>query len=142
MWCVGVWSIIKKQKEVISVVENEQEEREERLDRYKNREDIRENIRAGLMDQLQERNVLEPHFTDLVNDYVSMWDVKCELIYDIETKGVSIRYQNGQNQYGHKRNDSVAELNRVNGQMLTILRELGLKAEAKVADDDNDSFDL
>lgn len=120
----------------------EKKERQEREKRYRERSNAREDIRAGLMEQLQERQVLEPHFTDLVNDYVSMWDVKSELIYDIEVKGVSIRYQNGQNQFGYKRNDSVAELNRVNGQMLTILRELGLKAEAKKVEQDDDTFDL
>ena len=121
------------------MVNAEQKEREKR---YSKRFEVRKDIRSGLMEQLQEKQVLEPHFTDLVNDYVSMWDVKSELIYDIETKGVSIRYQNGENQFGYKRNDSVAELNRVNGQMLTILRELGLKAEPKKVNEDEESFEL
>lgn len=133
------WGYQINKKEVRRVADVEQKERKKR---YSKRSEVRENIRSGLMEQLQEKQVLEPHFTDLVNDYVSMWDVKSELIYDIETKGVSIRYQNGENQFGYKRNDSVAELNRVNGQMLTILRELGLKAEPKKVNEDEEAFEL
>lgn len=117
-------------------------DREERVKRYEERVDVRNDIKNDLMDQLQERNILESHFTDLVNDYLSFWDVKSELIHDIEEKGVSVKYQNGPNQFGYKRNDSVAELNRVNGQMLTMLRELGLKAEAKKVDEEDEAFDL
>lgn len=114
----------------------------EREKRYKERTDTREDIRSDLLEQLQERNILEAHFIDLVNDYIALWNVKNELIYDIEAKGVSLRYQNGPNQYGFKKNDSVAELNRVNGQMLTILRELGLKPNPMIVDDNDDKFEL
>lgn len=118
------------------------EEEKAREKRREERATVRETIHEGLIEQLHDRNIFEPHFTDLVNDYVSLWDVKSELIYDIETKGVSIRYQNGQNQFGYKRNDSIAELNRVNSQMLTILRDLGLKVESKKVNEDEEAFDL
>lgn len=118
------------------------DDKKERMKRYDKRSETRTDIKNGLLEQLQERNILESHFADLVNDYLSLWDVKSELIYDIEEKGVSVKYQNGANQWGYKKNDSVAELNRVNGQMLTILRELGLKPEAKMVDDHIDDFDL
>lgn len=121
----------------------EKDDKRERMIRYDKRSQIRVDIKNDLLEQLQERNILESHFIDLVNDYLSLWDVKSELIYDIEEKGVSLRYQNGANQWGFKKNDSVAELNRVNGQMLTILRELGLKPEAKMVDDDDaNNFEL
>lgn len=119
-----------------------EKETKERMKRYDDRDKERENLREGLLEQLHDRNIYESHFADLVNDYISFWDVKNELIYDIELKGVSITYKNGPNQYGSKRNDSVAELNRVNGQMLTILRELGLKAEPKKVNGDEEAFQL
>ena len=73
---------------------------------------------------------------------MSMWDIKNQLIENIQEKGVSIRYQNGENQYGFKKNDSISELNRTNRQMLTILNDLGLKAaDIKVVDNDDD-FEL
>lgn len=117
---------------------NKDKDQVARAKRFKSRADKREEIRSDLLEQLQDRNILEAHFTDLVNDYISLWDVKNELIHDIETKGVSVKYQNGANQWGYKKNDSVSELNRVNGQMLTIIKGLGLSPVSVVADDDND----
>lgn len=111
------------------------------IERYKKRQEQREEIREDLLEQLQQRGIIETYFTDLVNDYISLWDVKNELIFDIETKGVSIKYQNGANQWGYKKNDSVSELNRVNAQMLTIIRELGLRPSVE-EDDKNDTFEL
>ncbi len=107
-----------------------------RQKRYKKRRKEREKIRGDLLEQLKERGILEAHFTDLVNDYIALWDVKNELIHDIEAKGVSVMYRHGAKQWGYKRNDSVSELNRVNGQMLTILRELKLKPPSVVVEDE------
>lgn len=112
--------------------------KKQRLKRYEERSEQRAEIKEDLLEQLQERGIYESHYTDLVEDYMSLWDVKNELIVDIKERGVSTTYQNGANQWGFKKNDSVSELNRVNGQMLTILRELGLKPEKVVVDDDGD----
>ncbi len=56
------------------------------------------------------------------------------LIKDINERGVSVRYDNGGGQHGHKKNDSIAELHRTNNQMLKILSDLGLKASELEAD--------
>lgn len=117
-------------------------ELKERKKRYEERIEKRDEIENDLLDQLQDRDIYESHFTDLVADYMSLWDVKNELIHDIKARGVSVRYQNGANQWGYKKNDCVPELNRVNGQMLTILRELGLKPEKVVLDDEDEDFEL
>ena len=101
----------------------------------------RDEIREDLLEQLRERNVVESHFVDLVNDYMALWDIKNALIDDIKEKGVSVKYQNGANQWGYKKNDSVAELQRTNNQMLKLLSHLGLKpsrAEAEEVDDDGE----
>lgn len=101
----------------------------------------RDEIREDLLEQLRERNVVESHFVDLVNDYMALWDIKNALIDDIKEKGVSVKYQNGANQWGYKKNDSVRELTTVNNQMLKILNDLGLKP-SKVEVEQDDEFDL
>ena len=88
---------------------------------------IREEIQQDLDDQLDRNGVHGKHFLDLIEDYMSMWDIKNKLIKDIKEKGVQIRYQNGEHQFGHKKNDCIPELNKTNGQMLKILSELCIK---------------
>lgn len=94
-------------------------------------------IKSSLLQQLEDKNLKTDFFVDLVNDYMSMWDIKNELIENIKEMGVSIKYKNGENQYGYKKNDSVRELTTVNNQMLKILKDLGIKAEVEEVDDDD-----
>ncbi len=101
--------------------------------------DRRQLIKKDLLKQLNDNGVRGNHYVDLIEDYMSLWDIKNQLIDNIKEKGVSIRYQNGENQFGYKKNDSISELNRTNRQMLTILNDLGLKAaDIKVVDNDDD----
>ena len=102
---------------------------------------IREQIRQDLTDQLERQGVYGQHYLDLVDDYMALWDVKNALIKDIKERGVTTKYQNGANQWGYKKNDSVSELVKVNAQMLKILSELGLKAtDVSAIDDDGDEM--
>ena len=102
---------------------------------------IREQIRQDLVDQLERQGGYGQHFLDLIDDYLALWDTKNELIKDIKERGVTVRYQNGENQWGYKKNDSVSELVKVNAQMLKILSELGLKAtDVSAIDDDGDEM--
>ncbi|WP_018249729.1 P27 family phage terminase small subunit [Orenia marismortui] len=87
----------------------------------------REEIKKDLIDQLDRNGVHGEHFLDLIEDYMAMWDIKNELIKDIKEKGVSVKYQNGENQFGYKKNDSVMNLHKTNNQMLKILSDLGIK---------------
>jgi len=98
----------------------------------------KKHIKESLLLQLKSNGITEAHYIDLINDYVAMWEIKNKLIEDIKKKGVSVRYQNGENQFGYKKNDSISELNRTNRQMLIILNELGLKAANIKNDDDPD----
>lgn len=98
----------------------------------------RSEIKKDLIDQLERKGVYGRHYLDLVNDYMALWDIKNELIKDIKERGVSIKWQNGPEQWGYKKNDSIAELNKTNAQMLKILSELGLKAEPLEEIDDGD----
>ena len=96
-------------------------------------------IRQDLIDQLEERGVYGQHYLDLIEDYMALWDTKNALIKDIKDRGVSVKYQNGKNQWGYKKNDSVSELVKVNAQMLKILGELGLRgADFEAVTDDGD----
>lgn len=86
-------------------------------------------IKKDLMNQLSLRKIdTLSYYVSLVDDYVSLWNVKNGLVSDIDKRGVSVRYDNGGGQYGYKKNDSVGELTRINKQMLSLLSELGLRA--------------
>lgn len=95
-------------------------------------------IKRDLLDQLERQGVYGSHYLDLVDDYMALWEIKNDLIKDIKERGVTTKYQNGANQWGYKKNDSVAELNKTNAQMLKLLSELGLKATNFEADDTDD----
>lgn len=94
-------------------------------------------IKKDLIDQLERNGVFGKHYVDLVNDYMAMWDIKNKLIKDIKERGVTVEYNNGGGQKGYKKNDSIAELNKTNAQMLKILNELGLKPSRS----DSDQYD-
>lgn len=99
-------------------------------------------IHADLLQQLSDNGVKGNHFTDLVNDYLSLWDLKQKLIYDIAERGAMIEWQNSETQKGYKKNDSVSEFPKVNKQMLALLKELGLQAVNKVDDDEDESEEV
>lgn len=90
---------------------------------------IREGIKKDLLDQLERNGIFGNHYLNLIDDYISLWEIKEKLIKDIKKRGVSVYWCNGGGQEGYKKNDSIAELNKTNAQMLKILSELGLKAE-------------
>ncbi len=99
----------------------------------KNREKtLRNKIRDDLYEQLGTNGIIHAHFMDLVEDYMSFWDIKNRLIADVKDRGVSVLGANG----FMKKNDSINELNKTNTQMLKILNELGLKAVCEDDDDD------
>lgn len=93
-------------------------------------------IESDLKRQLEESGATHAHYVDLINDYLSLWDVKNQLIEDIRERGVVIEWTNGK-QVSQKKNDSISELNKTNAQMLKLLSELGLKATEIVKEDDS-----
>ena len=99
-------------------------------------------VKNDLLDQLERNGIYGNHYIDLVDDYMALWDVKNKLIQDIKEKGVSIKYQNGENQWGHKKNDSVRELTNVNNQMIKLLDALGLKASKLLDTEDFEDDDM
>jgi phage terminase small subunit len=95
-------------------------------------------IKNDLLDQLERKGIYGNHYLDLINDYMALWEIKNKLIKDIKARGVSVFWCNGGGQEGYKKNDSIAELNKTNAQMLKILNELGLKATSSGSVDDPD----
>lgn len=95
---------------------------------------IRGGIKKDLLDQLERKGIYGNHYVNLIDDYISLWEIKENLIKDIKKRGVSIKWETYNKdgevvQSGYKKNESIAELNKTNAQMLKILSELGLKAE-------------
>lgn len=118
-------------------------EYQERTKRYNDRRGLRDKILQNFNDQMEIKQVKDPIFYDLIEDYMTLWDVKNELTFDIKERGVSVRYQNGPEQWGYKKNESVAELNRVNTQMMKILNDLKIKPEPViVTKKEDDNFEL
>lgn len=109
---------------------------EKKTAKYYKRTKLYKAIREDLLDQLERKCIYGKQFKDLVEDYMSFWVIKCMLINDIESRGVSVIYNHGGGQKGYKKNDSVGELNKINGQMLKILNELGIKVTVTESDED------
>lgn len=84
-------------------------------------------IKQDLLDQLDRNGTTRKYYIDLVDDYMELYDTKKKLIQDIKERGVTCKYQNGENQWGYKKNDSVDQLLKVNLQMLKLLDALGIK---------------
>lgn len=105
---------------------------------YKRTNEYKE-IKQSLLEQLEESGNMNPHFKGLVEDYMRLWIIKNQLIDDIDERGVVCKYQNGKDQWGYKRNDSVGELNKTSSQMLKILTQLKIQVkEIEPLDDDDD----
>ncbi|MGM7637532.1 P27 family phage terminase small subunit, partial [Bacillus sp. Hm123] len=107
-----------------------------KTDKYKR---TRKNIESSLRKQAEENGITQAHYSDLINDYMSLWDVKNKLIADIDERGVTVEVQSGRS-VNKKKNDSVTELNKTNAQMLKLLSELGLDASKveKLGDEGDD----
>ena len=122
-----------KKNETIKVL-NKDKEREQL-----NKDKERELIKKDLIEQLNKKGAIQQFYISLVDDYLSLWDMKNALIEDIELRGVSVEWNNGGGQKGRKKNDSIAELNKTNAQMLKILSELGLRgADIKIEVEDDE----
>ena len=99
-------------------------------------------IKNDLLDQLKEKGADRGFYLDLVDQYVFFWETTKRLQQDIEERGVSVHYNNGGGQTGHKKNDSMAELVKVNGQMIRILDALKIKAPEEKTTVEEPSLDL
>lgn len=97
-----------------------------------------EEIKTDLLDQLDRNGVVGKYFLDLVNQYVNLWETNQMLQSDIEERGILVEYQNGKDQWGHKKNESVEQQLKVNQQMIKILDYLNIKPSKQDGDADAD----
>lgn len=97
-------------------------------------------IKQDLLDQLERNGTVGKYYIDLVDDYMDLWSTKRKLITDIKKRGVTVKYQNSETQWGYKKNDSVDQLIKVNQQMIKLLDALGIKPSQQ--DGDIDDFDM
>ena len=101
--------------------------------------------RKKIYDSLKEQLLLTDNYNDytedLLRDYLTMYDTKCQLAQDIEDNGVSIEYDNGGGQKEKKSNPSIDLMNRTNAQMIKLLDALGLKPSKMNSKSSNDGDD-
>lgn len=96
-------------------------------------------IKQDLLDQLERSNVYGEHYLDLINDYMSMWEIKNKLIKDSK-KNPYTEWQNSETSFGRKKNDSIDQALKVNQQMIKILEFLKIKPSK--TDGEIDDFDM
>ena len=99
-----------------------------------------EEIKQDLLDQLDRNGTTGNYYLDLVDDYMDLWETKKQLQADIEKKGVSMKYQNGANQWGYKKNDSVDQQLKVNAQQIKILQYLKIQPSEIEKEFDTDDW--
>ena len=76
--------------------------------------------------QLKNKSADIDHFSDLINDYMCLWDAKNALNTDIKKRGVMYEDLSSVGVMMQKNNPSVKELVMVNRQMLAILKDLDI----------------
>lgn len=96
---------------------------------------MRDAIKADLLSQLERNNSTGKYYSDLVDDYMEMWDAKNGLEDDIKERGTKILFKtvNGGN---IKTNDSVGDLLKINAQMIKLLDCMGIKPVSEEYFDD------
>lgn len=95
-------------------------------------------IRQDLLNQLERNGTTGEYYTDLVGDYMELWNTKTKLIRDLRERGVVIECQMANGCATKKKNESVELQIKVNAQMLKLLDALGVKPTASAVFDDED----
>lgn len=60
-------------------------------------------IRQDLLDQLENNGTVGKQYEDMIEDYMNFWVTKNLLQEDIKKRGVTVKYQNGKEQWGYKK---------------------------------------
>ena len=89
-----------------------------------------QDLKRSLLEELNAAGMERLPFTDLVEQYMSLWCQLQMLNQDVEERGVYIEYQNGSSQKGITDNKSLGAAIRVGDRMDDILTTLGYKARA------------
>lgn len=97
-------------------------------------------VRNELLSQLKTRKQHNAVFEDVVDDYIVMMRTRSQLQEDIEKNGPVIEYQNGANQKGVKKNDSLELLNKTRDRMIKTLLYLGISPKDIYIEEDDDEL--
>lgn len=84
-------------------------------------------IKEDLLNQLEVLGKYDAFNIDLVEDYMTLYDLKREVKKDIHDKGLRYKTTNGNGFVIEKPNESILNFTKINTQMLKILNDLGLK---------------
>lgn len=95
-------------------------------------------VKGSLTEQLRLQNKTADFYLDLVEDYMSYWRMKEELVRDIEAKGLRYECVNGNGISVEKPNESVQNLQKTTATMLKILNDLNLKEPLSNSMDEDD----
>lgn len=96
----------------------------------------RSEIRKDLLDELERNGTVGKYYTDLVDDYMSLWDAKNLLKADVKERGAVVEYVSNNGTINKRKNESVGELVKVNDRMVKLLEALGITPDGAVNDDD------
>lgn len=105
-------------------------------------ETIRTRVKKSLIEQLTAKGADIDIFTDQINDYMTMWDLKESLKADIEENGLRMMYRTANGGMAEKDNPSVKQLPAVNKQMLMLLKQMEISTDNAVrkGGDDRDAL--
>lgn len=96
----------------------------------------RSEIKKDLLDELERNGTVGKYYTDLVDDYMSLWDAKNLLKADVKERGAVVEYVSNNGTINKRKNESVGELVKVNDRMVKLLEALGITPDGAVNDDD------
>lgn len=100
--------------------------------------DLRMTIEQDLLSQLERNGTVGEHYKDLVRDYMALWDTKNLLAADITKRGAVVEYVSNTGTRNCRKNESVSELVKVNGQMVKLLHGMGIEPSqaGEIGDDE------
>lgn len=96
-------------------------------------------IKESFLEQLEKKGAKIAVFADLVDDYMSLFDIKTQLKKDIKNRGVTYEDYNSSGNRVMKDNPSVKNLINTNRQMLAIIDKLKLDPNTIIPQDDEDA---
>ena len=95
-------------------------------------------IKESLLKQLKKKHANIAVFEDLIDDYMSLFDVKNACKRDIKQRGITFEEVNSKGAMVKKENPSVKNLINTNKQMLSIIDKLKLDPNSIESEDDAD----
>ena len=97
----------------------------------------RTKIKEDLLNQLTNLGKYDAFNLDLVEDYMTLYDLKMKVKKDIHDNGLRYKTTNGNGFETEKPNESVLNFTKINTQMLKILNDLGLKEPSSDSGDED-----